>query len=77
MTSPLEMILTTIVLSFWFLFPIGMFISVSHVDKNMDQFVRLGHLEHDSMEEPMTRRAIRIPIQVVKKSWRRNLSLHK
>lgn len=45
-----DMILTIIVLSFWFLFPIGMFLSVSHVDKNTDQVVRLGHLRHDSID---------------------------
>lgn len=47
-----DMILTIIVLSFWFIFPIGMFLSVSHVDKNTDQIVRLGHLRHDSVDLP-------------------------
>lgn len=46
----LDMILTVVVLSFWFLFPIGMFLSVSHVDKNTDQIIRLDHLRHDSTE---------------------------
>lgn len=41
-----DMILTIIVLSFWFLFPIGIFLSVSHIDKNTDQIIRLGHLRH-------------------------------
>lgn len=45
-----EIVLTVFVLSFWFLFPIGMFLSVSHVDKNTDQVVRLEHLRHDSEE---------------------------
>lgn len=49
-THALDMILTSIVLSFWFLFPIGMFLSVSHVDKNTDQVVQLDHLKHDSLE---------------------------
>ena len=44
--STLDIILTVIVLSFWFIFPIGMFLSVSHVDKNTDQIIRLGHLRH-------------------------------
>lgn len=52
MGSPVEIILTVIVLSFWFLFPIGMFLSVSHVDKNTDQIIRLGHHRHDSMDPP-------------------------
>lgn len=46
MGSAIEMILTVIALSFWILFPIGMFISVSHVDNNTDQIVRLDHLKH-------------------------------
>lgn len=29
----LDLILTIVVLSFWFLFPIGMFLAVSHLDK--------------------------------------------
>jgi hypothetical protein len=33
----LDVILTIVVLSFWFLFPIGMFLSVSDADKNTDQ----------------------------------------
>lgn len=48
MGSPLEIILTVVVLSFWFLFPIGMFLSVSHVDKNTDQIIRLAKRRHDS-----------------------------
>jgi hypothetical protein len=40
------MILTIVVLSFWFIFPLAMFLSVSHVDKNTDQVVRLGRLRH-------------------------------
>ncbi|MFL5783471.1 MAG: hypothetical protein ACJ76H_02605 [Bacteriovoracaceae bacterium] len=45
----MDMILTISVLSFWFLFPIGIFLSVSHVDKNTDQIVRLDHLRHESV----------------------------
>lgn len=51
MTSQLpDMILTIIVLSFWVLFPVGIFLSVSHVDKNTDQVLRLNHLRHRSEE---------------------------
>ena len=32
----LEIFLTFVVLSFWFLFPIGMFLAVSHLDKLRD-----------------------------------------
>ncbi len=35
----LELILTTIVLSFWFLFPIGMFLAISYKDNHTEQFV--------------------------------------
>lgn len=41
-----DIILTIVVLSFWFLFPIGMFMSVSHVDKNTDQIIRLDEQRH-------------------------------
>lgn len=47
MGSTIEVILTIIGLSFWFLFPIGMFISVSKVDKNTDQIIRLEHLRQE------------------------------
>ncbi|MGE3610139.1 MAG: hypothetical protein AB7I27_11170 [Bacteriovoracaceae bacterium] len=39
-------------MALWVLFPIGMFISVSHVDKNTDQIIRLGHLRHYSEPDP-------------------------
>ncbi len=42
MHSPLEIILTVVVLGFWFLFPIGMFIAIFRLDKNSDQLVQLG-----------------------------------
>lgn len=38
----MEVILTIIGLSFWFLFPIGMFLAVSRLDKDTDQVVRLS-----------------------------------
>ena len=50
MGSTIEVILTIIAMSFWILFPIGMFLSVSHVDKNTDQIVRLGELRHEPVE---------------------------
>ena len=37
MGSTIEVILTIIGLSFWLLFPIGMFLSVSHIDKAGDK----------------------------------------
>ena len=52
MGSTLEMVLTIIGLSFWILFPIGMFLSVSHVDKNTDQVIQLDKLKHYSEPEP-------------------------
>lgn len=47
MGSTIEIILTIIGLSFWFLFPIGMFISVSKVDKNTDQVIQLNHVKQE------------------------------
>jgi hypothetical protein len=51
MGSTIEVILTILGLSFWILFPIGIFLSVSHVDKNTDQLVRLEELRHESLPE--------------------------
>lgn len=56
-----EIILTIIVLSFWFIFPIGMFMSVSHVDKNTDQIVRLEKHRHYAEPEPTFRRK-KVPV---------------
>jgi|GEM_PF-3028640 len=50
-SSTFEVVLTIFLMSFWFLFPIGMFLSVSRVDKNTDQIVRLEHHEHYPEEE--------------------------
>ncbi|WPU66921.1 hypothetical protein [Peredibacter starrii] len=55
MGNTLEIILTIIAMSFWILFPIGMFLSVSRVDKNTDQIIRLEHHEQYSMPEFKTR----------------------
>ncbi len=51
MGSTIEVVLTIIGISFWILFPIGMFLSVSHVDKNTDQLIRLEELRHKPIEE--------------------------
>lgn len=50
-TTPLEMILTAIGIGFWLLFPIGMFISVAHVDKNTDQIIQLEHHRHKPLTD--------------------------
>lgn len=60
MGSTIEVILTIIAMSFWFLFPIGMFLSVSRLDKNTDQVVRLEHLRHEPIEVD-TVRSERVP----------------
>lgn len=59
----IEMILTIIALSFWILFPIGMFISVSKLDKNTDQVVRLEHLRHDPVEPQDSKRPAFTPVR--------------
>lgn len=56
MGSTIEMVLTIIGLSFWILFPIGMFLSVSHVDKNTDQVIQLDKLKHYSENGPKPKR---------------------
>lgn len=58
MSSTIEVVLTIIAMSFWILFPIGMFLSVSHVDKNTDQIVRLEHLRHEPVESEGSRRPV-------------------
>lgn len=50
MGNTLEIIFVVIAMSFWILFPIGIFLSVSHVDKNTDQIVRLESLRHEPEE---------------------------
>ncbi len=60
MGSTIEVILTIIGMSFWFLFPIGMFLSVSRLDKNTDQVVRLEHLRHGPVEAG-TARSEKVP----------------
>lgn len=50
MGNTIEVVLTIIGLSFWILFPIGMFLSVSHIDKNTDQLIRLEELRHKPVD---------------------------
>lgn len=52
MGHPMEVLFVIGCLSLWVLFPIGIFLSVSHVDKNTDQVIRLEKLRHTSMPEP-------------------------
>ncbi len=63
MGSPLDIALTIVVLSFWLLFPIAMFLSMSHMDKNTDQIVGLDHLRHHPAAMPA-------PIKIHKPVWR-------
>lgn len=51
MENYLEVGFVIAVLSLWILFPLGMFLSVSHVDKNTDQLIQLDKLKHDSLEK--------------------------
>jgi hypothetical protein len=39
------------VLALWIIFPLGMFLSFSHVDKNTDQIIHFKNLSHDSVDE--------------------------
>jgi hypothetical protein len=67
MGSTIEVALTIIAMSFWILFPIGMFLSVSSVDKNTDQIVRLEHHEHHA--EPDGKFPTRPPYRPVPFDW--------
>jgi hypothetical protein len=64
-----EVFLTIFVLSFWILFPVGMFLSMSHVDKNTDQIIRLEKLRHLSLKPAKTEpqiRELKRPINVTR-----------
>lgn len=67
MASTIEIVLTIIGLSFWFLFPIGMFLSVSRVDKNTDQIVRFDELKHHPVEDEPVKKEI--PFEPVPFDW--------
>lgn len=41
-----EVVFTIFILSFWILFPVGMFLSMNHVDKNTDQVIQLEKIRH-------------------------------
>lgn len=51
MGSTIEVVLTILALSFWILFPVGIFLSVSRLDKNTDQVIRLEHLRQEEAED--------------------------
>lgn len=65
-------IFTIIGMALWVLFPIGMFISVSHVDKNTDQVIQLGHLRHHSEPDE----SFKMPERPSRKPHRFNLGFH-
>lgn len=64
-----EVAFTIFVLSLWILFPVGMFLSMSHVDKNTDQIIRLEKLRHfpktQARVEPQVRE-FRRPVKISK-----------
>lgn len=39
------------VLALWLVFPLGMFLSFSHVDKNTDQIIHFNKIRHESVNE--------------------------
>lgn len=49
MADTLEIILVVFLLSFWLLFPIGMFLSVGRIDKNTDEIERFEE-EHETLK---------------------------
>ena len=46
-----ETFLTVGWLALWFLFPLGLFMSVSRLDKNSDQIIRLEPYEEEQVED--------------------------
>lgn len=60
MAGPLETVLTFIVLGFWFLFPIGMYLSAEELEKNKKKI----------LYQPDEQRGVRIPIKVYKRASR-------
>lgn len=50
MGNIIEVTLTILALSFWILFPVGIFLSVSRVDKNTDQVIRLEQIRQEQAE---------------------------
>ncbi len=67
MGSTIEVVFTMIGISFWFLFPVGMFLSVSRLDKDTDQLVRLHHDQHHEEEEEAVQ--TRPPFRPVPFDW--------
>ena len=43
MGSPIEITFVIIAMSLWFIFPVGLFITMNHIDRSMDGVVQLGH----------------------------------
>lgn len=64
-----EVFFTIFVLSLWVLFPAGVFLSMSHVDKNTDQIIRMEKLRHTSTPstsvEPQVRE-FRRPVNITR-----------
>ncbi|HXH76218.1 MAG TPA: hypothetical protein VNJ08_14705 [Bacteriovoracaceae bacterium] len=77
MGEPLEIFLTVVVMSFWFVFTIGMSLSVSKLGKGTDSVVQLGALD-DAILHPPEPRTIRIPVKVQRRpAWRPHVaSIH-
>lgn len=62
----LDMIITIALWSFWILFPVGLFLSVGHVDKNTDQNVQS---ERNRLRPTATRPLRVLEIPRPEKEW--------
>ncbi len=51
MESFIEITLTIIGISFWILFPVGMFLTMGHLEKNTNQVFGLGQFNHNSNDK--------------------------
>jgi hypothetical protein len=43
MGSPIEVAFVIVAMSLWFVFPVGLFIAMNHIDRSVDGVVQLGN----------------------------------
>jgi hypothetical protein len=64
--SHIEIAFVFIAISLWFIFPVGLFIAMNHIDKSVDGVVQLGH-------EPVgTEAKVKALVKKHATAWRRH-----
>jgi hypothetical protein len=43
MGNPIEVAFVVVAMSLWFVFPVGLFIAMNHIDRSVDGVVKLGN----------------------------------